>query len=73
MRVSDIPRIAKLSTPEKILLAEDLWDSVASDESSVPVPRSHKDELARRLKSYRSSPGRLLSLQELRARLEKRK
>jgi len=38
MRASDIYEIAKLSTPEKILLVEDLWDSIASDESAVPVP-----------------------------------
>jgi hypothetical protein len=31
MRVSDIPEIIKLSTPEKILLLEDLWDTIASD------------------------------------------
>jgi hypothetical protein len=42
MRVSDIHEIIKLSAPEKILLVEDLWDSIASDESAVPVPQSHK-------------------------------
>ncbi|MCZ7624114.1 hypothetical protein KsCSTR_30000 [Candidatus Kuenenia stuttgartiensis] len=31
MRVNDIPEITKLSTPEKILLVEDLWDSISSD------------------------------------------
>jgi putative addiction module component (TIGR02574 family) len=73
MRVSDIHEITKLSTPEKILLVEDLWDSIASDESAVPVPRSHMEELDRRLKRYESSPGTLLSLEELRTRIEKRK
>jgi len=73
MRVSDIPQIANLSTPEKILLVEDLWDNVASNQSSVPVPQSHKDELDRRIKSYESNPGTLLSLAELEARIAKRK
>ena len=73
MRASDIPEIGKLSTPEKILLVEDLWDSIASDESSVPVPKSHMDELDRRLKKYKSNPGNLLSLEELQARVETRK
>jgi putative addiction module component (TIGR02574 family) len=73
MRVSDIHEIAKLSTPEKILLVEDLWDSIASDESAVPVPQSHMEELDRRLNRYGSSPGTLLSLDELRTRIEKRK
>ena len=65
MRASDFPEIDKLSTPEKILLLEDLWDSIASDESVVPVPQGHKEELDRRLKSYESVPGNLLSLEEL--------
>lgn len=73
MRPTDIPEIAKLSTPEKILLVEDLWDSISSDESAVAVPQSHKEELDRRLKRYESAPGTLLSLEELQARIEKRK
>lgn len=73
MQVSDIPEIAKLSTPEKILLIEDLWDSIASDESAVPVPQSHMEELDRRLKRYESASGTLLSLEELRKRVERRK
>lgn len=73
MRISDIPEIIKLSTPEKILLVEDLWDSIASDESSVPVPQGHKEELDRRLKSYQANPGNLLSLEELQVRIESRK
>ena len=73
MRASDIPEINKLSAPEKILLVEDLWDSITSDESLVPVPQSHMDELDRRLKEYDSAPGNLLSLEELRTRIERRK
>ena len=73
MQVSDIPEITKLSTPEKILLIEDLWDSIASDESAVPVPQSHMEELDRRLKRYESASGTLLSLEELRKRVERRK
>ncbi len=73
MKVSDIPEIAKLSAPEKILLVEDLWDSISSDESIVPVPQSHIDELDRRLKRYESAGGRLLTIGELQANIEKRK
>ena len=73
MRVKDLPEISKLSTPEKILLVEDLWDSISSDESSVIVPESHKAELDKRLKGHQSAPGTLLSLDDLRVRIEKRK
>ena len=73
MKVKDLPEISKLSTPEKILLVEDLWDSISADEAVVPVPESHKAELKRRLNRYESAPGVLLSLDELRAKIQKRK
>ena len=73
MRLNEIPEIDRLSIPEKILLVEDLWDSIASDESSVPVPQSHIEELDRRLKRYSSHAGDILSLEELQRRIEKRK
>jgi len=73
MRVKNIPEISTLSTPEKILLVEDLWDSISSDEASVIVLESHKDELDKRLKRYQSAPGPLLSLDDLRTRIANKK
>jgi len=73
MRVSDIPEILRLSTPEKILLIEDLWDSIASDESGVPIPQSQVKELEKRFRRYKSHPGNLLSLGELQRRIARRK
>lgn len=73
MRINDIPEIDRLSVPEKILLVEELWDSIATEESSVPIPPGHLEELERRLKRNASGPGRLLSLSELKQRIEKRK
>ena len=73
MRITDIPEISKLSTPEKILLVEDLWEAIASDESLVPVTQSHREELDRRLEKHKSTQGKLLSLEELQTRIERRK
>jgi putative addiction module component (TIGR02574 family) len=73
LRVKDLPEISKLSTPEKILLVEDLWDGISADETSVMAPESRKTELDKRLKRYRSTPGTLLSLHDLKARIEIRK
>lgn len=73
MRAIDIPQISQLSTPEKILLLEDLWESIACGDSELPVPESHKEELDRRLKRHINSPGELLSLEQLQARIERRK
>jgi len=73
MRPEEIPEISRLSTAEKILLVEDLWDSISADQTSIPIPQSHKDELERRLKRYRAHPGDLLSLEELQTRINSRK
>lgn len=73
MRVKDLPEISKLSTPEKILLVEDLWDNISADEASIPVPESHRTVLDERLKRYQSAPVALLSLDDLKAKIEKKK
>jgi putative addiction module component (TIGR02574 family) len=72
-RVIDMPEIAGLSTHEKILLVEELWDTIATDESAVSVPQSHKDELDRRLERFKSRPGNLLSLEELQKGIARKK
>jgi putative addiction module component (TIGR02574 family) len=41
-----------LSNSEKILLAEDLWDSVASNEQLFPITEEQKKTLDERLAKY---------------------
>lgn len=45
-------KIHELSVAERILLAEELWDSVASNENAFPLTDDQKDVLERRLKQY---------------------
>jgi len=73
MKVKDIPEISHLSVPEKILFVEELWDSIVSCDAEVPIPESHKKELDKRFERHSKSPGNLLSLKELQARIESRK
>jgi putative addiction module component (TIGR02574 family) len=40
--------VDQLSAAEKILLAQDLWDSVAEDPEAWPLTAAQKMELARR-------------------------
>jgi putative addiction module component (TIGR02574 family) len=73
MRPIDIPQIAELSKPEKILFVEELWDEISVEDDDIPIPESHKQELDRRYMNYQKMPGNLLTLQELQTRIEKRK
>jgi len=70
MKATDIPEIEKLSKPEKILLVEDLWDEIASDDSDIPVPDSHKKELDISLKKHKNNQGELLILEEHHMKIE---
>lgn len=73
MRVSDFPEIEKLSIPEKILLVEAIWDQIAANEGEIPVPESHKAELDRRRELYRKSPDDVLTVEQLKERIENQK
>lgn len=39
---------------EKLLLVEDIWDSIAADNSQIPMPMWQKQELDRRYNEYKA-------------------
>jgi putative addiction module component (TIGR02574 family) len=41
---------------QRIDFVQDLWDQIAQDPKSVPVPESHKHIIRERLEEYRSNP-----------------
>ena len=46
---------SQLSPEERLLLVEDLWDSLTRDHpAAIPVPAAHRAELERRLAAYRA-------------------
>ena len=45
-------KIQELSVSERILLAEELWDSVAADEKAFPLTDDQKELLEKRLERY---------------------
>jgi len=73
MRPIEIPQIAKLTKAEKILFVEELWDEIAIEGDDIPVPVSHKKELDKRLMDHKKKPEELITIAELRKRIEKRK
>jgi len=58
---------------EKIQLVEDLWDSIAADQASLPLTVEQREELDKRLDSYESDgiEGRVASevISDIRKRL----
>jgi putative addiction module component (TIGR02574 family) len=48
--------INSLTTKEKVVLAQQLWDSVISDEKSLDVSAEQKAELDRRVIQFEKNP-----------------
>ncbi|MEX2515393.1 MAG: addiction module protein [Gammaproteobacteria bacterium] len=65
--------LKQLPVDERIRLVEDLWDSIASDQSTIPLTPDQKMELDKRLDAYEvtGDPGRSMDIviSEIRNRL----
>jgi len=49
-----IKEIDKLDLSEKLILVEDIWDSIARSNSELPLSEWQKVELDKRYKEYKS-------------------
>ena len=55
MRPDEIKQeINKLNLAEKLLLIEDVWDSIAQSNSELPMPEWQKRELDKRYREYKA-------------------
>ena len=55
--VPEISNLEQLPLAERLLLVEDLWDSIArSHEADLPIPEWQKAELTRRKQKYEQDP-----------------
>lgn len=64
-----ISALLNLTLPERIQLVEDLWDSIAAESESVPLPDWQKDKLARREAEYARDPGLASTWDEAKRRI----
>jgi putative addiction module component (TIGR02574 family) len=61
-----------LSVPERIILVEDIWDSVSEVPDAVILTEEQKAELDRRLDAYHKNPGEGSPWSEVRTRIRSR-
>ncbi|MBA1446720.1 MAG: addiction module protein [Gammaproteobacteria bacterium] len=45
--------VSRLGLSEKLLLVEDIWDSIAASNLEIPMPMWQKQELDRRYKEHK--------------------
>ena len=48
--------IKQLDIAERILLAEEIWDSIVAEQERVPITQAQKNEIDRRINAYQHSP-----------------
>jgi putative addiction module component (TIGR02574 family) len=65
--------IKKLSIPERILLVEEIWDSIAHENEAFELSQSQKDELGRRSLSFEQNPSQGRSWEEIKSEFLKSK
>jgi putative addiction module component (TIGR02574 family) len=56
---------------ERILLAEELWDSLVASPENVPVTDAQREDLQRRLNAYHDNPKAGSSWEDVKARLRR--
>jgi putative addiction module component (TIGR02574 family) len=70
MTLANFPELKRLSPKQRLKIAEELWDSAASD--ALPVPASHKTLVRARRAAYERGEVKTLTMDEL-ARTIRRK
>ena len=64
-------QIKKLSVAERILLVEEIWDSIATENEAFELSPSQKDALDRRIESFRADPSQGRTWEEIKAEFMK--
>ncbi len=53
---TELALLSKLSRAERLQLVEDLWDSIAKEDSALPVSEAKLNELRRRKERFLQHP-----------------
>jgi putative addiction module component (TIGR02574 family) len=61
--------ILGMSVPERILLVEAIWDSIAVESENVQLDTEQKNEINARIDSYKRNPENVLSWDQIKASL----
>jgi putative addiction module component (TIGR02574 family) len=64
--------IDQLSVAQRILLVEEIWDSIAAEAEEAPLSEVQKQDLQRRLDLYAKNPRAGSSWEDVKARLEEK-
>ena len=66
-------QVFRLSAAERLELLEDLWDSLADDDSALQLTAEQREDLDRRLREADADPEGGSSWEEVRERIRQRR
>jgi putative addiction module component (TIGR02574 family) len=70
MTLAKFPELRRLPARARLKIAEELWDSAASDD--LPVPASHKSLIKARRARYARGEAQTLTMTELKKSIRRR-
>lgn len=71
MGLSDFPQLKRLTRPQRLKVAAELWDSAAGDD--LPVPESHKKLIRSRRAAYAQGKVGTITMDDLKKSIRRRK
>lgn len=63
--LAELQNIDLIPVSTRLMMVEDIWDSIARSNADVPVYDWQKKELARRKANFKANPGNALSWQSV--------
>ena len=60
-----IDEIKKLDVKDRIILMNDIWETLESESETLPSPSWHRDVLEKRLSKMNNNEAKYISLEEL--------
>lgn len=73
MKPEQIKReIDRLDLSQKLMLVEDIWDSIAQSNSDIPMSQWQKEELDKRYDDYQKGSLKLHSLEDIKKNIRKK-
>ena len=61
--------IDQLSVAQRVLLVEEIWDSIAEEEEEIPLTEAQRLDLQRRVAAYEANPKAGSGWDDVKARL----
>ena len=68
-----IEQILNLSVKKRLEVIEEIWDSIASEEATIPLTSAQRKELDPRRAAHKADPSATIPWADVRSRLQERK